>query len=635
MESHSGFQWKGTQHHRVTESVESHQPDRFVGGDQPSHYEDPSHGFLNLSSWLPSPLQPSPSNPVAQPSYNIELQQQLTHATSDPRTLLDRTVIDELEDARTMVWTTPTLDDTQATIPAEYEVFLSGHGYHRASMGMLVRNEETGQLNAVLADVACPEDAKRSIKENMDVMKGLKVVDNLHLEPEDSVAAGSNDDEQLLELTNDVGRELYKLCAQGHVFADSRRGQLLKKVDSLLASNIQYAQKLLLLCFASTLWPLRGFEASSNALKTFYGEHKLQMQLDVFHYDSPPVTSAADKQTQDGMTTSTLLASLPGLAAYKQKDFGTGKATAFLTRTQRQVAPLDDDIDTVVANEARWKNEIFQAMVTLPDGATSFHKKQWLISGQMLQKKEVTFEFLEARAEVIFQETVKLHREGCKLFPWEDNGKKLLADRNIKCSRRMASIISVLGHKFIVEECMSTDGLLATVNAPQHMLRTKQGNEDSNKARLQSGKASKSDDAADATENPTQGLKRKRAEMGDTADVDAPIQKQKRRRKKKQSTQDEEVEIDQLDGAAVVAPRPTKGRGRTAKVTKDGLDEDDRLNMPAADGGDPALGGSAEALHDQIDMKGVSFEELEARLAGTLKKTGVEAAHEEEEAHNG
>ncbi|KAK5135298.1 hypothetical protein LTR08_005401 [Meristemomyces frigidus] len=354
------------------------------------------------------------------------------------------------------------------------------------------RRQETARLTEALQDGECPTDVVQLLLETVAILVDPKAGNNVELASEDHEADSGTETHELDTLNDHLLSELHAFFAQGHVFTDFRRAKQLTQVDSLLASCIGYTKKIALLCLAKMLWPTRKFEATTQPLEEFCKALDAQVQKDIWRFDNiaqrrtPPAEH--DSQTQQVPEAPRILGSFPGAEKYTLEIFDSRVSSNYLNQVKRVVAPAQDDVAALRAEADKHKTSIFHAMTTLPLDANAIQKKEWLITMRSFQDDGVTFRYLQALAESMCDELLRLHEVGCILFPWQHVGPQLLAaDQNIQCSERLRAIITALSHKFVVKECFTTDGIRRVVAFPNGIKASKVASHLSNEARKKNG----------------------------------------------------------------------------------------------------------------------------------------------------
>ncbi|KAK5118208.1 hypothetical protein LTR85_008188 [Meristemomyces frigidus] len=342
------------------------------------------------------------------------------------------------------------------------------------------RANETKEALVVSDDPRCPEDASVSIRVDVQTLLALDTVE-VELTEDDDDPSDLSGNGSIYELITDTASTLLDLMLSGVCDHHHRRHLLLGNVDTILRGRVPFYAKVYTAALAWTIWPNRVFTNKSKALSQFIAAHEA-------HLDAAKA-QAADQPKGDGTAPS---ASLPGFEKYTPEIFDEKAANAVLDHAHRHVAPENDNVRYVRVNAAYFKDEVYDALCTLPHDASDFQQEQWDTWHGYQKNGTFTYQLLEAKAWKIVSEVIRLHEHGCILgggsHDWCERHER---DQGLTCPQRLRQIISALANKFVAKDCLSREHLLRLVAAPNEVVKKKTDSHHNSKRRAYRTKAAR------------------------------------------------------------------------------------------------------------------------------------------------
>ena len=196
---------------------------------------------------------------------------------------------------------------------------------------------------------------------------------------------------------------------------------------------------------------------------------------------------------------------IPGATQHLRTISSLQEAVAYTNRVRHGVFPAaDDDVVQVRADIVRYQKRIYNAMILLPHGVNEWQEKQWDQFVRAMQSGNFDMKDIEAKSWQLAEEIIKLHEQGTTLSPKYDKSLKLMADRNLKCSWRMSTIIKyLLYYKSACLEVLDSDVTMHRfIGAPKAFLSDKEHNRTQHQRAKQKAVAAKEGAAGSGPATP-------------------------------------------------------------------------------------------------------------------------------------
>ncbi|KAK5135294.1 hypothetical protein LTR08_005397 [Meristemomyces frigidus] len=396
------------------------------------------------------------------------------------------------------------------------------------------RNHEMEEITTAAQDGNCPDDARQLLQDCHTALLGVEPF-AVHVSDADDDETDLTAKPNLRNLVQEVEQTLFDHIVDCNVFADGDRPTLLRKVDCALTNHIGYTRHLKILAYALILWPNRSFAVESASLRRYSADFSKQSRRAKVPRlrDQGRGKGAADvvdgeEEAADGKNDEEPpLAALNGTAGREPKILNLEHAYRYLGRSKRQIAPEDDDVEYVERNSDWFKDQIFNAIVTLPSDADEYQQRQWKCFEDSFEQARFSLNTIEAKSFEIVETAVDLHKNGCQFNETVDWGMKpgtSKDDNDMTCSERLEHVIVHLAHKVSCEEILLNEQhLIRFVVAPNAVLRSKTANDANNRRRAEKSKLERKalEDAGITVSTPTSRKKRKTAQESDSGDTDA------------------------------------------------------------------------------------------------------------------
>lgn len=243
------------------------------------------------------------------------------------------------------------------------------------------------------------------------------------------------------------------------MYPTSRQHQRLKQIDELLTLRIPFDVKVELAAMASVLWPSRKFTGASEVYNRFLAEHKEYVSEALFEIYGEGEVSAL----------------LPGVDEYVSEVIDSQMAEDVLNRPHRTVAADDDDVEEVKARKHYYKQLLFNAMVSFPQDTDEKQKEQWVTWRKNLNRT-YTLRQLHGICLKLVDDCTDIQEDGCILGGDQNDWcMKDKADRYMKCTERLKTLIKVLSYKLMCKDCLNRQHRLRLVAAPNAVLKKECG----------------------------------------------------------------------------------------------------------------------------------------------------------------
>ena len=179
----------------------------------------------------------------------------------------------------------------------------------------------------------------------------------------------------------------------------------------------------------------------------------------------------------------TIRYTMPGINQHARTITSLEDALAYTHRVKASANPaVNDDPGVVRLKFSHYRKRIFNAIIILPHDADDTQESQWDAFALALNGGRFDLRDIEAKSWIVMEEIIKLHEQGTNLPAKYDKSLKSAADRGMKCSQRMETIINCLLYSKTVclDVMVSNLAMLRFVAAPNAVMKGKKQDKDGN-----------------------------------------------------------------------------------------------------------------------------------------------------------